>query len=292
MSTWLRSIEPPSEDSEWIDWGRAILCVYLLASIPWRIAFCPDFSLTIQYPGFIIIDLLATIFFSYDTLCIAKLYWESPHQGSIIPTTITHIKEPKIKHNRQSFDEMLMLKQKRSNRSMWRVLLSCAATIPFEYASILFGGEWLANYFMANRLLRLFYLKDYLECLSIVLGKKGHFKNIGVRRTWALFFFMALAGHLCGCGFYYVARKEAENGFVMTWPEIARIYTIESKMNSKGSHQAELIMESTLFEAYIKSLYWAYITMVRKSLFSKIAWSNPMYYSYHSPNASPTSAFN
>ena len=74
---------------------------------------------------------------------------------------------------------------------------------------------------------------------------------------------MALAGHLCGCGFYYIARYQAENGVGLTWPEVAGIYSVASTRTvSDGPSQVQVSMTSTPAEAYINSLYWAYITMI------------------------------
>jgi hypothetical protein len=100
-------------------------------------------------------------------------------------------------------------------------------------------------------------LPRYLNELSALLARRGYVKNIGVRRTWLLFFTMALAGHLCGRVVSLIGRREAMNGVRMTWPEVAGIYSVET--TSDGT---QLEMVQSAFEAYIMSLYWAYITMI------------------------------
>lgn len=261
LLTWLlKPFKPPPENAEWIHWGRAIFATYFLTSIPYRIAFLPEFEPARKFPGFVVLDLASTTFFCYDTLVLAQLHWNSPREDSIIPTTYEPQKDvDTIIQDRENFDETVLFKQTRHIRHRWRVLFSLATTVPLEYLSYLLEGKDRANYCMINKLFRLFYLKGYLEYLSMILGSKGHLKNVGFRRTWALFFAMALAGHWCGCGFYYVSRKQAEKGVAMTWPEAAGLY---STRFSEEATESNLIIESTLFESYIQSLYWAYITMI------------------------------
>ena len=257
------SDRPSTGDVEFIPWAQTILCIYLVTTIPWRLAFCPEFRLSTRFPGFLICDLVATIFFSYETIRSIKLQWNATSEGSIIPITNEPPKKYNpINHGSRFLDGSMLFKQSGISHSRWKVFLSCAATIPFEYASILFVGNDHANYFMINRALRVFCLPNYLNDLSMILGRKGYLNNIGVRRTWILFFTMALAGHWCGCGFFFVAQKRALSGMAMTWPEVAGIYVLDSKMGVGGKQEVELRMESTALEAYIKSLYWAYITMV------------------------------
>ncbi|KAL7540091.1 hypothetical protein ACHAXR_012578 [Thalassiosira sp. AJA248-18] len=250
-------------ETELIPWARAFLTIYLIASIPFRIAFYPDFKLSFdKYPAFVILDLLATIFFSYETIRLSKLLWRAISPSSILPTTSEPPKEDSVGHSIHSIHESADAKPQRTFWSYQRVFFHFVSTVPFEYLSMLFFDGDLVNYLLLNRLLRIFYLPKYLEDLSTVLGRKGYLSNIGVRRTWILFFTMALAGHLCGCGFFFVARLQALDGASLTWPEVAGIYSIDAISIVEGQHQVELTMESTTSEAYIKSLYWAYITMI------------------------------
>lgn len=140
------------------------------------------------------------------------------------------------------------------NDAWWNISVLLLATLPFEYVSLFLAQEeeW-PNYLMLNRLLYLIYLPSYLNELSALLARRGYIKNIGFRRTWLLFFTMALAGHLCGCVFYLIGRREAMTGVEITWPEVAGIYAVDG---------AELTMRQSPTEAYISSLYWAYITMI------------------------------
>jgi hypothetical protein len=151
-----------------------------------------------------------------------------------------------------------MYDQFQPNHSWWSFVVRLLATLPLEYASLFLseGQEW-PNYLLTNRLLHLIYLPQYLNELSALLARRGYIKNIGFRRTWLLFSTMALAGHLCGSVFYLIGRKKAMDGDRTTWPEVAGIYAIES--TSDGTH---ISMIQSASEAYISSLYWAYITMI------------------------------
>lgn len=248
-----------STAADLIPWGRAILTIYLVTSITYRFAFLPLYTVSFQYQGFVILDLLATIFFSYETIKLAKLTRSLLSPSTILPDTFEHPKEEtNVSQSLRSYED-----ETEPRRTLWsygRVLFYFISTIPLEYLSVFFlSGVW-TNYFLLNRLLRMLYLPKYLADLSTVLARKGY-TNIGVRRTWLLFFWMAFAGHLCGCGFYYIARYQAENGVGLTWPEVAGVYSVVST-SIDGQSQIKVSMTSTPAGAYINSLYWAYITMI------------------------------
>lgn len=239
-------------------WCRAIFCIYVVASIPWRLAFCPEFALSIvNFPGFVVTDLVTTVFFTYDTIFLAKQKFTVNRQ--VLPETVETPKDRIVKTNWLHVDEFEMYEQFEPSLSWSNILIRLVSTLPFEFISgcgFLAAEEW-PNYLMTNRMLRLIYLPRYLNELSSALARRGFIKNIGVRRTWLLFFTMALAGHLCGCVFYLIGRKEAVSGVQMSWPEVAGIYSIQS-----ASDGTQLNIEKSAIEAYIMTLYWAYTTMV------------------------------
>ena len=247
--------------TEIIPWARAFLTIYLIASIPLRIAFYPDFSPSLQYSSVVILDLIATVFFSYETIRLVKVATKAISPSSVLPST-NEPPDESISHTLRSPDELEEIQPLRACWLWWRVLFYFVATLPLEYLSFIFVDENVANYLMINRLLRMFYLPKYLNDLSTVLGRKGYLNNIGIRRTWLLFFTMSLAGHLAACGFYFVARQEALDGAMLTWPEVSGIYSLDSTIVNGGNQQVALTLESSTYEAYIKSLYWAYITMI------------------------------
>ena len=244
-----------------LSWLRAIFCIYAVASIPWRLAFCPEFTLDLSsYPGFVVIDLAATIFFSYDLIALARAKIQSSRQ--VLPETVDLMKDNTAANNglNNNLDDFEMYEQsQKPNYSWWNITIHLLATLPLEYASLFLAQhDECPNYLMTNRILHLIYLPRHLNELSALLARRGFIKNIGFRRTWLLFFTMALAGHLCGSIFYLIGRREAMNGMQMSWPEVAGIYSVESTTNG----EVKLVMEQSAAEAYILSIYWAYITMI------------------------------
>ena len=196
------------------------------------------------------------MFFSYDVISMAREKFSSSRL--VLPETVNLMKAQINESSGLHFDDSEMFEHFQPNNSWWNILIHLLASLPLEYASLFLveGQEW-PNYLLINRLLRLGYIHRYLNDLSALLAKRGYIKNVGFYRTWLLFFTMALAGHLCGSVFYWIGRRDAMNGFELTWPEVAGIYTIDSKYDG-----LQLRMKQTAFQAYISSLYWAYITMI------------------------------
>jgi hypothetical protein len=246
-------------------WLRAIFCIYSVASVSWRLAFCPEFTLNIaSFTGFVIIDLAATIFFSYDVITLARRKIISSRQ--VLPETVDLVKGHR---NEIDLDDSEMYEDFKADDSWWKFAILLLSAFPFEYASLFLAKdqEW-PNYLMTNRLLQLLHLPRHLNELSAFLARRGYIKNIGFRRTWLLFFTMALAGHLCGSLFYMIGRRHAMNGVKMTWPEEAGVYIIET--TSDGT---QLKMIQSKAEAYISSLYWAYITMITTGFGDIVSYS-------------------
>ncbi|KAL9190988.1 hypothetical protein ACHAXT_000694 [Thalassiosira profunda] len=239
-----------------------LLAVYAVASVSFRLAFCPDWSLSwAQYSGFIILDLVATIFFSYEAINIAKQTAALVSPRSILPTTESP-KDESAGQSVQSHDESADdVRPPRTIWACWRVFFHFASTLPLEYLSFFLSGL-PANYLLLNRLLRIFFLPKYLQNLLAALARKGRLRNVGLQRTWVLFFAMALAGHLCGCGFFLVARIQAQNGVELTWPEVAGLFSVASTYTDDGLEQIAVRRESSAVEAWISSLYWAFVTMI------------------------------
>ena len=228
---------------------RSIFGVYLITSVSWRLAFCPQFTLnTFEFPWFVAIDLLSTVFFSYEIFQQIRAVSSSSTanvSASVLPTQHEPTEQQK---NDGLGNSMLNCRRREIWKSWCSILFFIISTFPFEYIS----NESLVNYIMLNRLLLLMYLPDYLNDLA---GR--YFKNIGVQRTWLLFFTMGMAAHLCACGFYFVAYQEAMNGVIGTWPEAAGIW-IATDENAKTA----VTMTTSKVEAYITSLYWACVTMI------------------------------
>ena len=149
-------------------------------------------------------------------------------------------------------------------------LFAFLSAFPLEYVALIFTSSVAStiptNYLLLNRTLMLFDLPRHLSNISSLLGQAGILKNIGAHRAWKLFFAMALPGHWCGCGFFLVAKSQAIQGNPYTWPEEMGIYqhasTATSSESQAGGDTGSVLMLADSREAYIQSLYWAYITMI------------------------------
>jgi hypothetical protein len=228
---------------------RAVFAVYLIASVPWRLAFCPQFTLDPEFQWFIVLDLLCTIFFSFETFKRLSRWSGTSIASSILPTMYEPTERQKIDG---LGNPMLNCRRKETRIAWFNMMLFFVSTAPLEYLAMIFSKAHLVNYVMLNRLLLLFYLPNYLSDVA-----RRYIRSSGVQRTWLLFFTMGMAAHLCACGFYYVAFQEATNGVTMTWPEAAGIYVVDNT-NAK----AALTRMASASEAYITSLYWACVTMI------------------------------
>ena len=228
---------------------RAVFAIYLIGSVPFRLAFCPKFTFDPEFQWFVTIDLLCTIFFSFETFQLLSRWGGTSIASSILPTAYEPTEQQKLDGLGNS---RLNCRQKDTRRAWYKVLLFFVSTAPLEYLAMLFSRLDLVNYVMLNRLLLLFFLPKYVGIVT-----RSYIKSSGVRRTWLLFFTMGMAAHLCACGFYYVAFNEATNGVTMTWPEAAGLYVVDNTTSPPI-----LTKTTSAFETYITSLYWACVTMI------------------------------
>ena len=126
-----------------------------------------------------------------------------------------------------------------------------------------------------NKCVRLILLPDYIKDVSLFLELRESINYFGAHRAWILFFTMALAGHCCSCVFFWIAKNEALKGDGITWPEdLGLLSIINPELNLSQTSHRYIEMRVSIFEAYIQSLYWAYITMVSPRLSIKCAVSH------------------
>lgn len=228
--------------------SRVFLSIYIAVTIPLRFAFIPEFDVDLHtYGAFVAIDLLCSLFFVYDSLLIF-------HRATRAQVT------PSAKSDRSSSESSDSQEQQYLSKHEYRkhkrlLVMSIVSCLPLEYITLIpFSRIPAANYFIFNRIIRLYYLPSYIEEFSLLLEYKGIFRNIGIQRAWKLFFIMALAGHFCCCGFFFVAKMATMYGNHYTWVEELELI----QFNGYGDFE----MLVSVQEAYIQSLYWAYITMV------------------------------
>ncbi len=227
---------------------RALLGIYLAVTVPLRFAFIPEYRVnTSSYVVFVVLDLLCATFFLIDTMytfCRDNGSKVIPEQNNLNDASHSHLLTERLRSWRNSQSQFLVS------------ILSC---LPFEYVTLsdlgLGGRSISTNYFLLNKFIRVLYLPSYMEDFSVLLEMRGTIRSIGLQRAWKLFFIMAMAGHWCCCGFYFVAKIEAIYGRDFTWVEELDLIQTTDEMN--------ITLSVSVFEAYIQALYWAYITMVR-----------------------------
>jgi hypothetical protein len=206
--------------------------------------------------SFTALDFISTVFFICDILQDYLIL-----DSRIIPVTLEDWIEDQSDNN-------VTRKGQPKNRGWWNLrwqfLVSAVSVVPFEYAT-LFRSSWSvhANYLLLNKCVRLILLPVYIRDVSMFLEARESINYIGAHRAWKLFFAMALAGHFCSCGFFWVAKKEALEGETITWPEDLGLFRVSAESTASQISHDHLEMTVSVFEAYIQALYWAYITMVR-----------------------------
>lgn len=241
---------------------RSFFCIYLAVTIPLRLAFIPEYDIDFELYGiFVILDFFSTVFYLGEAIIVRFC-----GQQRVVPL-LEYLDHERCKDGSVG------------NTAPWwgtesqLLLISIVASIPLEYIAVFLvdDGTISTNYFLMNRCIRVLYLPAYINDIQKCLELKGVLKNVGLHRTWKLFFTMAIAGHWCGCGFFYIAKTEAAYGRGVTWPEDIGIFLTKSVVprNSSiittepGQLDIEIEMLRSIPYAYIQSLYWAYITMVR-----------------------------
>jgi len=236
---------------------RTLCCIYLSISIPFRLAFVPDYAIELQYLGFVLSDFLCTMLFAIEIIINS-----TPFRGScVVPSEEILVSRNQINTH---YPHILRSKLKCfAFHFSAGTTASIIMTLPFEYIS-LFTDTKYTNFLLLNRALRVTFLPIYLSDIAGILEQKKFIRNIGLQRTWKLFLTMALAGHWCGCIFFLISKYEAMKGGTSTWPQEIGIYDVKSNTLARdGSPIFEIEMNQSEFFAYIQTLYWAYITMVR-----------------------------
>ena len=164
------------------------------------------------------------------------------------------------------------------------LVLSWASSLPIEIVSGLAGGPVAP--LRLNRLLRIFLVDSYEHTITEALKTCGVESNAMVRRAPKLFVAMFLSSHWVGCLFHLLALAESKAGEEHTWASVDGLwevtaanirpmlssssashnnYTTSNHTGGVGAQSAtQVTMHSTLHEQYIRALYWAVITMVRR----------------------------
>jgi len=252
---------------------RLLACLYYAASLPLRAAFYQEYTISLEYTKFILADLVGTAFFSFEILTAYRSlftrYQEADDDISTVSKTSGAERSltPMSRNpGPQGADDGFFVPK--VGVISFSFLLDVLATLPLEWVAWLLGVRvGLVVYFMLNRALRMLYLPKYVGDVMMWFEERDIMKNFGVQRSVLLFSGMALAGHWCGCLFYMIGYYFARRGEPRTWPEADGLYRIVGPSNATtclemdcGLYEIEYLEQ--LNARYIRSLYWAYITMI------------------------------
>jgi hypothetical protein len=222
---------------------RNVLCIYTAVTIPLRFAFIPEFGIDLSsYGPFLVLDLMSSLYFIVDAI---SSFCNEDKAVQIAPME-------DAEQSSSSHDLPLKAFRKR----WYDLIVAIFSSLLFEYITIFpaLAKSWVPNYLMANRIVRIFYLSDYFEQSILLFERNGVLINSGMQRAWKLFSVMAYTGHVCCCGFFYIAKMQAAYGSEYTWVEELEI------IQSNDDGNVELLV--SVAEGYVDALYWAYITMV------------------------------
>ena len=223
--------------------SRPILSLYLAVTIPLRYAFIPYYEIDFQLYGvYIVLDLFSSLFFLVDSISIFLNF----QKARVTPAE----NEAFLEHPTSVSDRRRKLRQ-----NQVKLVAGIISSLPLEYVTLLFQNtKNLTVCLIVNKFIVVSYLPGHIEDLSVLIEKEGIIRSTGLQRAWKLFFVMAIAGHWCCCGFYFVAKIEAIGGGDLTWAEDLGLF--------KYVQGGGIEMTTNISEAYIQALYWAYITMV------------------------------
>ena len=255
---------------------RLFCCLYITISLPLRAAFFEDFDFTkAEYLRFAVLDNFCTLFFVAEIIGSYKKFRSKVFPGDENSKGIKQLDSDStlskdVDISSSFIHESAAVHLDGSGTAEKQVLsfsflVELLATLPLEYlllASPRLGRQ--AVWFMMNRVLRVVYLPIYTTELTRWFEDRRTLTNIGLQRTWKLFSLMAITGHWCACIFFFIAKRQAENGVDFTWPQSDGLYYIsqpaEGDASSGKKYEINFIASSS--ECYIRSLYWAYITMI------------------------------
>jgi hypothetical protein len=157
--------------------------------------------------------------------------------------------------------------------SRWRryshnaFLFLCALSVfPFEVAAFAVfealsgdGAHVALMPYRCNRLLLLLASKHVHDRLYNYLEEKRWLVNSGLQRMVTLFVVSAVAGHLAACSWFLVGLRAAEDGQHQNWAEL---YGGGNHPLLLVGEKGKVVLAVGWATAYLRSLYWALITMI------------------------------
>lgn len=223
-------------------WKLVVLVVVLrfMIHVPWRLGFVVDFEFSVAYISMIFVDFLSWM------ICMVELYYKVQYAGG----KKTILTASKLSFQRQCMEDA---PRKGYKYSIW-FYCDVVALFPYDVLLCWVDRPYFRMVYLP-RLLLLGWLPKLLANVFRILEDRDVMQNIGLQRMWALFFTMALGGHIFACFFHAVSVEEACTH--ATWGQVDGLW--ESVQDGGIS---KVVYLKPAYTRYLRSLYWAYVTMV------------------------------
>ncbi|GBG27111.1 Cyclic nucleotide-gated cation channel [Hondaea fermentalgiana] len=174
-------------------------------------------------------------------------------------------------HERQREERMTSHEQYRKKVSNWIFLVtSIICAMPLDYIVYAANPDANKDIALALRLikfLRLLHVEEQSNVIFLMLERRRLIVNAGMRRMillWAVFFFFA---HWFACGFFAVAFSAVRQEPHQSWAQADGLLHYNATTLSVD-------LDEPTIHAYVRSIYWAIITMVTVGLGDVVPASN------------------
>ena len=217
--------------------------VYNFVTIPFRCSFIDDFSITGTYAVVILFDYIGLVCAAIEVI-FGILYRQEAYKPMALG-------KDSVLGPDQSF---IQATKSRSQVSFFQTVLGIISVFPFEIIAAFVSPDSIAIYYLP-RLIGLYRMATYIEAVFFILEEREWLRNVGLQRMWIFFVTMGLGGHFCGCLFYAASVNDARQGISSTWGQNDGLWTLSTETKS-------LIYLEPMDIRYLRSVYWAYVTMV------------------------------
>lgn len=226
--------------------------------VPFRLSFSPGYGVDGIFLFFLFGDIFADLLVLCDMLLRRLLFHTSfnPRLSSIVMPEVA-LTEACV--NEQKRENRLTYQEKRRRRVSRRILLvtDFVCVFPVDYIAFACG--------MADptplriiKMLRMIRVMEQVNIIFLMLERRRLIVNAGLRRMivlWSVFFFF---GHWFSCGFYALGRYTTTGD---SWAVTDGLIAYDEDTGAYGPAAG-----TTTARAYIRTIYWAMITMVTVGL--------------------------
>ena len=141
----------------------------------------------------------------------------------------------------------------------FRLLVCAIAVAPLEFIAFASDSRVPLTIFRTNRLLVVLVSKRIHDRMYRYLEEGRVLLNTGIQRTITLVIISAIAGHFAACAWFHLACNLAGRGQRQNWAELN--FGGEKPLITLDK-DGEVIMLMAWANCYLRSIYWALITMI------------------------------